>query len=292
MVLALQTSSVTPLQKSLSNKQEPIVQQSNTTPSPANALNRWAKRDACTWSCERKGRAVEDTSSDDDYEDVIECRDEEPKTSTTRLARTKTSMITKELQALQNSIAKLLHTAESVPRPGKFHRKVQDTAVHSASRPASTQRTNNDGIAKELEALADGVAKLLRVKHNSRRQDTSIDTATIETPSNDAATSTSTDTFDLFLLYPARLQSTVVECIRAVAAAMPDGRLANDTTTTTPPATLIIRREEGPQGDMLSFIFAQDGDVGQVDTQNVEEADKAEEDRLGLETIVKKLGGI
>jgi hypothetical protein len=135
-------------------------------------------------------------------------------------------------------------------------------------------------VTKELESLQSSITRLLqalenknRVTQHSHRQD----------PSLDATPDDALSTFDLFLLHLSRLQTSVVECIRAVTAAMPptaDTSLMNDT------ANAITKRADAGklshQGDMLSFIFAQNGDVGQIATQPVEQEYGDEDVEMGL----------
>jgi hypothetical protein len=123
---------------------------------PCAAPNRWVKRDACTWACQRKGRRAQLTPST---------------TTTPTIAEAKN--LESELRNLETTIAHLIDLTSQ----------------------------------KQQEQL--GVIR--REAANS----TNTANSTVEpTPSN---------TFDLFLGYLSRVQSTVVECIRNIAAATPSG---------------------------------------------------------------------
>jgi hypothetical protein len=170
--------------------------------SPCTSPNRWVKNGTCTWTCSRKGRAAVASpgSRKMEYKDVPECDTENDKDA--------------------------VYTSE--------HNRLSSTA-HATQ----AAETTTDEIEKQLNALEKTVTRLMGIarkmkttKRGRRQDDDPTMTHDISSTSGNATTmatdNPSQTSLDIFLIYLARLQNKVIDCIRYVASTIP-------ATTTTPP---------------------------------------------------------
>jgi hypothetical protein len=128
----------------------------------------------------------------------------------------------------------------------------RSTFVHEVQN-AQPKKANNsitgmiESRLKKLEAMMSRLLAFVEKKRTGKiqsRQDTNV-TTTINATATATANKTASPptTFDLFLIYLARLQTTVIECIRNIAATTP---IVTDGTTTisievAPPAKTVDR---------------------------------------------------
>jgi hypothetical protein len=115
---------------------------------PCASPNRWVKRDACTWTCARKGRRAQ--------------------------------------------------------------------LISSATTPTTAEAKSLESELQNLETTITSLIGLVTTK-----QKTTLSRRDQQQPANLTTTTNPSNTFDRFLVYLSRLQTTVVDCIRSIAAATP-----------------------------------------------------------------------
>lgn len=162
---------------------------------------RWVRKGECTWSCERQGKTTS--------------------TSTKSAAPTKTaSSASKESAEVASNLKTL--GADISAMVQLVLAKQSATSAGAKDIDANLARLNTD-IARLVKACVKGATTSKQTEANLKSFQTSLKTLvqgmTLRKPSRlvkreDTFTSTPSSSLDAFLAYLARLQTTVIECIR------------------------------------------------------------------------------
>jgi hypothetical protein len=170
---------------------------------------RWVRKGECTWACERQGTTTMKTS-----------------TSTKKTTPTPTSAkeVEQNLKSLGTNISKMVQLVIAKQSAQRASTKDFDSSLSQLNTDitklvqASVKGTTSKQTEANLNSFQGSLKKVIQgitpqKAAKLRRQDLIPEPVSTLTPTP--------STFDLFLAYLSRLQTTVIDCIRNIAASTP-----------------------------------------------------------------------